>query len=361
MATNKSAAKAAKKPVKKPAKAAALQQDKKTAKKGLHVVGGTDAARDDDFVDASLIETDYDKLRARMAEAMGEYANEAKGSELIAELKRRKAGAGHTFYAHPLDLHVLEGMERINTRDFTTDARRVRVFEMSELVAARGVVNAMSVFVKGDKLIITGGETRYRGTCLAWDRHAKGELSGAPKMLPIMLEKPNINDVDRILNIHLDSESEALEPIEKAMLFQHAVDLGATPDSIATKIGKSKNHVMRLLADLADAGSVAEHHQERHHPRGWRSRSRYHPLRPQGVAGQREGHRCHTGSDCRSREDGAAAGCGLGDAQASAGGATACYRRDAGKERQWQDFRSHWRQGRRQGHRQGHRQRHRQP
>lgn len=228
--------------------------------------GATEGFGDDDAVDTSMVITDWAELRAAMVTAMGDYANEAKGPTQIEDFKRRKAGTGHVFYVHPLDIEILEGVKRINTRDFT-DARMIRrVREMADSVAARGVRQALEVFIQGDKLLLTAGETRLRSTAMAWVLHAAGLIMDAPpKVLPIMLEKPNTNDMDRILGVGISNDTFSMTEIEHAMLWQHALDLGtaamigkdeaearrACIAEIARKVSRSAPFVTRALESLA--------------------------------------------------------------------------------------------------------------
>ena len=201
-----------------------------------------------------------------MVTAMGDYANEAKGPVQIDDFRKRKAGTGHVFYVHPLDIEILEGTQRINTRDFT-DARMVRrVREMADSVAARGVRQPMEVFIQGEKLLLTAGETRLRSTAMAWVLHAAGLITDAPpKVVPIMLERPNTNDMDRILGVGISNDTFSMTEIEMAMLWQHALDLGtaamigkdeaearrACIAEIARKVSRSAPFVTRALESLA--------------------------------------------------------------------------------------------------------------
>lgn len=206
---------------------------------------------------ASHVITDLADLRKRAIEAMGdEFVGTVRGADLIEDFKRKHAGHGHTFMVHPLEPHVLEGTARINPRDFSEPEMVERVAELAVSIAARGVQKPAPMFIQRidgeERLVVKGGETRLRATLMCWVLRDSGLLgSNAPETFPINLEKGNTNDVDRLLDFDIDNNQRPLKPIEQAMLYKHALELGATEETIAKKTGKSLQTIRNLLAMTA--------------------------------------------------------------------------------------------------------------
>src|SRR6185437_7676798 len=164
------------------------------------------ASTPDEIVGVEHIIMDYDALRQQATDAMGEFASQVKGATAIeASMKSRKLTAGTTILrVHPLDVHVPQGVDSINPRDFTEKEMVERVAEYTGSVAAGGVREPLKVFVQGDKLMVLGGETRWRATMHAWVLKAKGVVSNAPTTIPVILEKSGKNNAVRLLDVVVD-------------------------------------------------------------------------------------------------------------------------------------------------------------
>lgn len=259
--TSKKATRAAAKPAakKRAAPAAAATSKRSPAVAAAPIIPATVAVVDapdfDELVERIILHviTDLNELRRKAAEQMGDFADEAKGPELIQTIKRRHASTGTTFDVHPLDPHVLEGARGINPRDFSQPQYIRRVAELAVSIAARGVVKAAPMVVRTidgeDRIMLKGGHSRNRAALLCWALKDKPELLGgdAPRKFPVALGRVG-NDVDDVLDFALDNDQMALSPLEEAMLFCHAVELGASEEDIARKTGKSVAVVKKRLA-----------------------------------------------------------------------------------------------------------------
>ncbi len=214
-------------------------------------------AQDDEIVDASHVIVDFDELRERAIEAMGVYAAELRGDELVADIRRRKIGANHIQRVHPMDLDVLTGPDRINPRDFTSPEMRRRVAEMAMSVAAAGVHKPMTVFINQNKLSVIGGETRLRAVFHAWI----AKPSSAPRTVPVLIDTGN-NDADRALQVGLDNDQRPLTPYEVAQTYKRALTLGREVDEIAKRVGRTENHVRSMISMLEMPEAVLKYVQD---------------------------------------------------------------------------------------------------
>lgn len=188
----------------------------------------------EDF-ESSRVNTDLSVLRQPQSELAQEIAALAEGETVVAEIKSGKKGVDHIYRVNPYDLHFEEGL---NPRDFTTPAMRDRVWSMAHSIAARGVEVPLDVRVSNGKLIIEGGETRWRATM-----HAIEFLGAKVEKLPVILTRPGTNDVDRKINQWTKNEAHQFLPLEEGKLFMDAVRLGTDIVEIARRIGKPEAYV----------------------------------------------------------------------------------------------------------------------
>lgn len=199
-----------------------------------------------DAIDSSFVITDYGTLREQATAAMGAFASEntKTASDVLDAWTKRKSGGvnTHIFTVHPLMLNVIEGDNRLNTRDFTSADMVERVAEMTQSVAG-GVNKPVEVFVQGDRFCIVGGETRFRGVLHAWIRKAQNPALKAPVGIPITLEAPGTNDARRHLNVALSNDQKTMKPVEVAQKYLDAQRSGMTADEIAAYMGKNATHV----------------------------------------------------------------------------------------------------------------------
>ena len=210
------------------------------------------ASTPDEIVSVEHVIVDYDVLRQRATESMGEFASQVKGAVAIeASMKSRKLTAGSVVLrVHPLDVHVPQGADRINPRDFSEREMIERVAEYTGSVAVGGVREPLKVFVQGDKLMVLGGETRWRATMHAWMLKAQGVVSNAPTTIPVLLEKSGKNNAVRLLDVVVDNDTKTFKAIQVALNYRASRDLGLSEQEIATYVGKTLTHVVSTIALL---------------------------------------------------------------------------------------------------------------
>jgi hypothetical protein len=201
----------------------------------------SDAPSGDGFGIADVI-VDRDELRElRRSEAAIEVAGKALGDEAVSDIRAKRAGPDYVHRVNPYDLHF---EDEHNPRDFTPEAMRKRVVELARSIAVRGVRKPLDVYLKGDRLYVNGGETRWRATM-----HALCFLNAPVERVPVIISQGE-NDLDRMIDQWIDNDQLQFNPLEAGKLFRDAVRLGAEPAEIGRRIGKDSAYVMgriRLL------------------------------------------------------------------------------------------------------------------
>lgn len=92
---------------------------------------------------------------------------------------------------------------------------------------------------KGPGVLVVDGHRRRRALLLARER-------GAPiEWVSVILFSGN--DADRITRVMTSAEGRPLQPLEVAMGYKRLSNLGLTPDEIAGRVGKTRQHVDQLL------------------------------------------------------------------------------------------------------------------
>src|ERR1019366_7617068 len=212
----------------------------------------------DETVDLSGVIDDFDTLRSTAAVAMGEYALEAR-NDIVAVIKAKRTGTSQIHYVHPLDLHVLVGEDRINTREFANDDMRLRQIEFGNALLAEGIQKPLVAFIQGERLVLVGGETRLRSVLHLYVRGLVNDpKSSKVATLPLLLEKSGTNDFDRALRVATDNDQKNLKPIEVAANIKRLLDLAesqGTPhmdamQRIADAHGKTVTYVYYHLKGM---------------------------------------------------------------------------------------------------------------
>src|ERR1044072_1946891 len=137
--------------------------------------------------DVTKVVIDRDRLRdLRISEASIEVAEKALGDGASAEFKR----GDHVHKVNPYDLYFEDNH---NPRDFTPMHMRERVVELTRSIAVRGVRTPLLIYVKGGRLYVNGGETRWRATL-----HALCFLNVRVERVPVIISQGE-NDIDRMI------------------------------------------------------------------------------------------------------------------------------------------------------------------
>lgn len=122
---------------------------------------------------------------------------------------------------------------------------------LADYIMAGGMYPALEVRPRaGGGVFVVDGHRRRRALLLARER-------GAP------IEWVNVvafvgNDADRVARIITSAEGRSLAPLEVALGYKRLAAFGLTPDQIAAKVGKTRQHVDQLLI-LANANTDVQH------------------------------------------------------------------------------------------------------
>ena len=192
-----------------------------------------------DVLDVSQIVVDRDELRNLRLLSAEAVAALSKGDQTLAEIRARKGGPDRVHRINPYDLHF----DDTNPRDFVPEDMRQAVLVMARSIAAQGVTTPLDCFVRGDRIYVNGGETRWRGAL-----HAINFLGVAVEALPVILSQ-NPNDLDRAVNKlpRRGNTGNQFKPLEAGSLFQSMLQLGADVKEIARRIGRSQGYVQAQL------------------------------------------------------------------------------------------------------------------
>jgi hypothetical protein len=188
--------------------------------------------------DVSQIEVDRDVLRDLRLMAADTVFAASRGDQTLTEIRSRKGGPDRVHRINPYDLHFDDS----NPRDFVPEDMRQAVLVMARSIAAQGVTTPLDCFIRGDRIYVNGGETRWRGAL-----HAINFLGVAVEGLPVILSQ-NLNDLDRAINKYVGNTGNQFKPLEAGMLFQTMLQLGADVREIARRIGRSQGYVQAQLA-----------------------------------------------------------------------------------------------------------------
>lgn len=118
---------------------------------------------------------------------------------------------------------------------------------LADYIAAGGIFPALEVRPRaGGGVFVVDGHRRRRALLLARDRGAPVEWVNVVAFVG--------NDADRVARIITSAEGRALSPLEVALGYKRLAGLGLTADEIATRVGKTRQHVDQLLI-LANANT----------------------------------------------------------------------------------------------------------
>jgi ParB/RepB/Spo0J family partition protein len=151
----------------------------------------------------------------------------------------------------------LKGVSRTNM--FHVDPRMLEIEEghnartdfgdlegLAESIRENGVREALHIRREGDRLIVVAGERRLRAARLAIQRGAKIES------VPCMLEERYANEEDHVLLMLIENSwRKDLTPLEEAEGYRRLVHYGATPATIAKRLGCADTHVKNRLLLLS--------------------------------------------------------------------------------------------------------------
>ncbi len=128
-----------------------------------------------------------------------------------------------------------------NARDFTTPDNIAHVAWLADSIESEGVQEPMRGYVKGDRFVVTNGESRMRAIALLAKRGVVIES------VPAQLEGRYSNDADRLYTQVTSNSGKAFSPMETSMLYRRMLNLGQTEQQIATRTGMDVRRVKQLL------------------------------------------------------------------------------------------------------------------
>ncbi len=158
---------------------------------------------------------------------------------MATSIKEISKGRSDMFRVAPSDLHIREGW---NARDFTTPAAKEHVKALTASIKENGVKTPIRVFFEDGKLWVTDGESRLRAVREAIKGGAQIET------VPVINEERGSTEQDRLLTQIVGNSGKPFEPLEMANVFHRLLGLGLKETEIAKKVGRSRQHIIDMLA-----------------------------------------------------------------------------------------------------------------
>jgi len=169
-------------------------------------------------------------------------------------VKSLMQGRSDTFSVSPFDIHVKPGW---NTRDFSLSENQEHVLDLAHSIAARGVQQPLTVYWEDGKLWLSDGECRLRG---AW--YAINVLNAPVMTVPVRTEPQGSNDADRVLSLLVRNSGKPLTRMEKAQTVKRLLNLGWSPEQIATESGVTVGTINGLVEVLELPEAVRQRVQQ---------------------------------------------------------------------------------------------------
>lgn len=153
---------------------------------------------------------------------------------------------------HPSKVVVAPGF---NARDFTRPEVQQHVQSLAASIRENGVLAPLTVYMDGDQPILTDGECRLRASLLAieggWDCG-----DGIPCQLDA---KPAAtNEAERALSLLTRNSALPLAPVEQAEVYRRLEAAGWPVEKMASRTGRSGEHVRNMLALAAAPVAVQQ-------------------------------------------------------------------------------------------------------
>lgn len=124
--------------------------------------------------------------------------------------------------------------------------------QLADSIKEVGVQEPVTVYQKGDTIILTNGHCRLMAVRLAITEGAD-ILS-----IPCRVEDRYSNDADRVLSLITRNSGKPLSPLEQSTVVKRLVAFGWTVSQIASKTGFSVSHVNDLLVLGGASAAVTE-------------------------------------------------------------------------------------------------------
>jgi hypothetical protein len=200
----------------------------------------------------STLELDFTAAREPLSEAARtvlDAAERAKAERGGTGIKGLMLGRSDTFDVSPFDIQVKPGF---NGRDFSLPENQQHVLDLAASIAAKGVLQPLTVYYDAGTLWLSDGESRLRATL-----HAINVL-GAPIMsVPVRTEARGTNDAARVAGQLIRNSGKPFTPLEKASVVNRLLGFGWSVEQVASETGMTASNVRRLLDRRRDGGRAA--------------------------------------------------------------------------------------------------------
>lgn len=143
---------------------------------------------------------------------------------------------------YKVDPRKIKIKQNWNSRDFSDPANIEHVDNLAQSIAAKGVLEALTVFFEDGQAYVSDGECRLRGAMRAIE-HYKAPLT----TIPVKSEDRYANEADRLANQYTRNTGKPFSAIELSNHFKRLLGLGWTASDIAKKIGISAARVSQVL------------------------------------------------------------------------------------------------------------------
>lgn len=155
----------------------------------------------------------------------------------MASIKQIASGRKDLFMVDPRLLKEEEGW---NARIPSAELDQ-HIEDLALSIAENGVLEPLTVFLKGDDLYVTNGHCRRMATLLAISRGA--EIVS----VPVRVEEKHASDADRVLSMVTRNSGKPLSMLEMSSVVKRLAAFGWETKKIAAKTGYSVQHVENLL------------------------------------------------------------------------------------------------------------------
>lgn len=135
-----------------------------------------------------------------------------------------------------IDPRLLEVEEGFNARDIDDE----HVLSIADAITAGVVLPAIDVRVDAGRVIVVDGHHRRQAYLYL--------INSGTDIRRVDCRQFRGNDVDRIAHLVTSAQGKPLTPLEMGMQYKKLIALNLTEKEIADKIGKSRQHVMDMLA-----------------------------------------------------------------------------------------------------------------
>ena len=200
------------------------------------------------ITDFAIASTPKGEIAQRLAaEALEQIAkSEAKSGGKEGVLRRLSVTRGDEFSINP---YLIETRKDWNIRDLTGREASEKLDILARSIAKNGVLEALSVVVKGDKFYVSNGHRRLLATFRAI------EVYGAEiKAIPVRQESKALTEVELLDRQFIRNSGEPLSPIDRGTGILRYIAWNFTHEQIAERLGfDGPARVVQILRFMEDA------------------------------------------------------------------------------------------------------------